>query len=213
MQSGNKETNADKSTWHLVKSYLFKCYKCDQRWNVMAFNPVTNECSDEPQCLKCLNEDGNVWKKTSFLTAFYSNITYVEYASYKNVREMQTIYYSKMHPDKNKKNICVFRINSESEVAVAKLFLSKLKPNRDNPMKGVGDYNQGFYNTLETICGDSCELYFTFLLQIVGSETNLTKLISDNFEPYAWAFCLISTVNIRSLINADEYRIYDIYVE
>ena len=129
---------------------------------------------------------------------------------------MGKIYYSEKHPDNHKKNICVFRINSELEIAVAKLFLSKLEPKKDNPMKGVGSYgqeNKGFFDVIHSILNGSSEICFQFIRQVINSETNLTKLINDNFSSDEWAFCVVSTVNIRSLINADEYNIYDIYVD
>ncbi len=195
------------------ESYLFKCYVCNENWNVMVYNPNTNEYHTKPKCLKCLNKDGTVWKKISFLTAFYSNVSYLKYCSYKNFRAMGKIYYSNAHPDKRKKNICVFRIDSELEIAVAKLFLAELEPNKDNTMKGVGTYRKGFYDTLYSLLDGSCEIYLTFILQIINSDTNLEKLIKDTFTDDQWSFCVISTVNIRSLIDKEKYIIHDIYIE
>jgi len=160
-----------------------------------------------------LNADGNVWKKSLFLTALYSNAKYLEYTTYDNFREMSRVFYSKTDPNARKKNICVFRINSELEIDVAKLFLTSLEPDQKKPMKGVGKYDKGVFKMLRSMLNDTNEIFLTFIRQVITGDTDLKQLIKDNFGEYQWSFCVVSTVNIRSLINSDEYIIHDIYVE
>jgi len=126
---------------------------------------------------------------------------------------MSRIFYSKTDPNARKKNICVLRISSELEIDVAKLFLTNLEPDQKKPMKGVGKYDKGVFVALRSMLYDTNEIFLTFIRQVITSDTDLKQLIRENFCDDQWSFCVVSTVNIRSLINADEYIIHDIYVE
>jgi len=191
--------------------FYLKCFQCNEKWNTMVYNPIANDYYDRPECLKCLNRNGDVWKKTSLLTSFYSNVHYLAFANYEHIFKIEKIFYSKNDPDYNKPNICVFRVNSELEISVAKSFLSKLTPNKDKSEVGCGQYDKGFFNTLRHMFQNT-EICLTFILQLIDSKTNLSKLINDNFKDN-WVFCIISTVNIRTLVDKDKFLIRDIYIE